>query len=194
MIHQNAGRLVWIGEHWINALRDPDDDQAVTWFSLFRTNHCPAGRGITVHVIRPGPDGFSVVGTDQPEVGQWINENFFPNSTFHDPEAPLAEARFELEGDIEHQPRWMVEVADHRVVASWNVVDPPVIAYGPFTPEKEFFTVLFFTYESGIEIDGQRAPGKPFARDIWQNSIGGVRSSSCIALGETLIEPAKKSG
>jgi len=64
-----------------------------------------------------------------------------------------------------------------------------VIAYGPFSPTTEFFTVLFFTLESTLELDGQSLAGQPYLRSIWEPTIGGKRSSSVIALNETLIEP-----
>ncbi len=82
----------------------------------------------------------------------------------------------------------MVEWTDHRIEARWTVTEAPVIAYGPFSEGNEFFTVLFFTMASTLALDGHVLRGEPYLRDIWEANIGGKRSSSVIALNETLIE------
>ena len=71
----------------------------------------------------------------------------------------------------------------------WNVAEPPVIAYGPFSPAADFFTVLLFTLESNLGLDGQSLAGRPYLGSIWEPTIGGKRSSRLIALNEMLLEP-----
>lgn len=187
-ILQNPGRLVWSGAHWINATRDGNDDDApVTWVSLYHTQYSAAGEGCAAHVLIPDA-GINAVFADNLELADWTSDRFFANSTFRPPDAPARSAKFTRCGDIDRDPSWVIETDEHRIVARWQPSEAPVIAYGPFAEGKDYFTIVFFTWESTVEVNGAAIPGKPYARDIWQKSIGGDRSSSCVALSETLIE------
>ena len=186
----NDGILVWCGEHWINALRDRSDGGPTAWFSLFRTHYSQYGEGHTLQLAVPSA-GISVVCSDNPNLGAWIARRFLAKSSVQTPDAPIVPAEFRRSGATHNAPMWTVEWAGHRIDARWTITEGPVIAYGPFGPDTEFFTVLFFTMQSALALDGRTLPGRPYPRDIWEASIGGVRSSSVIALNETLIEPRR---
>lgn len=127
--------------------------------------------------------------SDNPEVGRWVADRFFSKSSVATPDARVEPATFHRHGAAHAAPSWTVEWEGRRVDTRWTVAEPPVIAYGPFGPGAEFFTVLFFTVESAVELDGRTLPGRPYQRDIWESNIGGKRSSSLIAMNESLIEP-----
>ena len=184
----NRGVLRWCGEHWINALSDKGSDQPTAWFSLFHTRYSEVGEGSVLQLVIPQA-GISAVCSDSSELGNWVADRFLSKSSVQTPDAKVEDASFQRFGATHDKPSWTVEWAGHRIDARWNVTEPPVIAYGPFSPGTEFFTVLFFTMASTLKLDGQALPGRPYLRDIWEGTIGGERSSSVIALNETFIEP-----
>ena len=51
----------------------------------------------------------------------------------------------------------------------------------------QIFSLLYFTHETEISVDGMAVHGAPYTRDIWRASIGGDRSSCVFALAETTI-------
>ena len=189
----HSGRLLWSGEHWINALQPQGAETPSAWVSLFHTRYSPAGEGNTAQIIIRAQKQLSLVCMDDPEVGKFTQENFLVRSSFQDPEAPVVKAHFFREGDIRKDPAWVIETDEHRIVARWRVTEPPVIAHGTFRPGTEHFTVLFFIAEASVEVDGQLIPGKPYFRDIWKPQLPGDRSSCVFALAETLIEFPKSS-
>jgi len=183
----NTGKLVWSGEHWINAIRPEGDEEPSAWFSLFHTRYSEVGEGNALQLVVPEV-GLEMICADNMRVGQWVKEKFFARSSVRTPDAPVVQAEFSREGATHSHPSWVVEVDSHRVAARWTVTEPPTIAYGPFREGVEFFTILFFTMESTVEVDGRQIEGKPYLRDIWKPTIGGDRSSSVFALSESLIE------
>ena len=184
----HSGQLIWSGEHWINALRPEGAESPSAWISLFHTRYSSAGEGNVAQVMISGETGFSIVCTDSRELTQWITSMFLSRSSYYDRDAPVVEARFQRTGDITRDPEWLIETDKHRVVARWHVTEPPVIADGSFRSGSEHFTLLFFTDNATVELDGRSIDGKPFRRDIWKPTIGGERSSCVFALAETLIE------
>ena len=185
----NRGKLVWAGEHWINAIRTEGADRPSGWFSLYLTRYSEVGEGIALQLVIPSAD-ISLVCTDNPRVGRWIADRFFTRSSIKTPEAPILPARFAREGATHDAPAWIAEIDHYRVVARWQCTEPPVMAYGPFRAGVEFFTLLFFTRQSTIELDGKPIQGSTYLRDLWKPTIGAERSSSVYALSESLIEPA----
>ena len=183
----NNGKLLWCGEHWINAIKTENDGGPSAWFSLFHTRYSKVGEGNTLHLRIPGR-GIDVICTDNLPVGEWIAEAFLSKSSIPPSTATFTKASFQRDGDTHLHPSWIVQTDTHRIVAHWHVHDPPVIAYGSFREGTEHFTMLFFTDESGVEVDGISVEGRPYPRDIWKSSLGGMRSSSVFALAETLIE------
>ncbi len=184
----NPGRLLWSGEHWINGLQSPEGEIPSAWVSLFHTRYSPAGEGNTAQIIIRADRQLSLICVDDPEVGRFAQDNFLMRSSFQDPKAPIVRARFFREGDIRKDPAWVIETDKHRIVARWWVTAPPVIAHGTFRPGTEHFTLLYFSSQASVEVDGQPIPGKPFLRNIWKPHLPGVRSSCVFALAETLIE------
>ena len=185
------GTLLWSGEHWINAIRPEDAESPTAWLSLFHTRYSSAGEGTTAQIIIAGRNQLSVVCTDNPEVCEFTQRQFFAHSSVIDTNAPVVEARFYRQGDVRRDPQWVIEFNQHRVVGRWHVTDPPVIAEGTFKSGTEHYTSLFFADQAEVELDGQPIEGQPYPRDIWRQSIGGMRSSCVFALAETLVEFAR---
>ncbi|MDP7129749.1 MAG: hypothetical protein QF437_04635 [Planctomycetota bacterium] len=183
----NTGKLVWSGEHWINGISVGDSTEPSGWFSQYSIRYSEAGEGNALQLVIPEKD-ICCICTDNRKVGEWIADGFFSKSSILTPDVPLVDAAFRREGSTNSNPAWVVDWDGHQVVARWNVTEPPVIAYGPFREGIEFFTMLFFTMDSTIELDGSPIEGKPYLRDIWKPSIGGDRSSSVFALSESMIE------
>ena len=185
----HRGRLVWSGEHWINALRRHGEQKPSAWFSLFHTRWSARGEGNAAQLVVPSL-GLDMVCTDNRELAAWVTERFFQHSTVYNPDAPVVDAIFSRAGDVRREPAWVIETRGpkHGVVARWSVREEPVIASGSFKPGTEHFTALFFTNESSVEVDGRPVEGAPYLRDIWAPTIGGQRSSSVFALAETLLE------
>ncbi len=184
----NTGTLVWCGEHWINALNEDGGDQPTAWFSLFHTRYSEAGEGNTLQLVIPSA-GIRTVCSDNPNLGRWVADRFLSQSSVKTPDATIESGIFQRHGSINDAPSWTIEWAGHRIDARWAVTEAPVISYGPFGSDAEYFTVLFFTMESTLELDGQALSGQPYPRDIWEKTIGGKRSSSLIAVNESLIHP-----
>ncbi len=184
----HSGSLIWLGEHWINAIRPADGKGPGATVSLFHTRYSLAGEGNAALVRIGGEDGFHAVCADSAELGRFISERFFRRVDYFDPVLPLVEARFTRAGDIRRDPAWVIEAAGRRIVARWRVLGPPVVADGTFRSGTEHFTVLFFAEQASVELDGQTIDGRPFPRDIWKPTIGGDRSSCVFALAETLLE------
>lgn len=183
----NTGTLEWSGEHWINAI-SVDGENPTGWFSLFHTRYSEQGEGNALHLIVP-EQGINLVATDNRPLGEWMQHNFFQRTTVKAPLDPVVNAQFHREGTIQTDPSWVVQLPEFRVMAQWFPKEPPVIAHGPFG-DTEFFTLLFFTVESTIELNDDKIAGTPYQRDIWKPSIGGNRSSSVFALAESMIRPA----
>jgi hypothetical protein len=57
-----------------------------------------------------------------------------------------------------------------------------------FKPNQDVYSHLLFTDEAAIRIGDRQIEGETYRRDIWQQSIGGERSSCLVALSETFIE------
>lgn len=184
----HGGRLLWLGEHWINALRPDSAEQPTAWVSLFHTRWSAAGEGNVAQIlIDDGGTKFSAICADSRELADYAQREFFARSSVRDPGAPIVKATFQREGEMQREPGWLIEAGGHRIVARWTITEPPVIADGTFKPGTEHFTALFFTDEATVELDGKRIDGKPYRRDIWKPTIGGERSSCVIALAEPLI-------
>ena len=187
-VAQHSGKLIWSGEHWINAIRPEGGEEPTAWVSLFHTRYSPAGEGNTAQVMIAGEAGFSIICSDNRELGDWTTEQFLSKGGYYDPAAQIVEASFQRQGDVRRDPAWLIETPEHRVVARWQVTEQPIIADGTFRSGTEHFTLLFFTDEASVEMDGQPINGTPYQRDIWKPSIGGDRSSCVFALAETLVE------
>ena len=186
-VTRHGGRLLWSGEHWINALRPHDAEGPSAFVSLFHTRYSPAGEGNAAEIIVPG-EGLSVICADSPAIGDFTRTEFFAKSSIYDPDARSVIGTFRRAGDVRSSPEWIIAFEGRHIVARWHVTAPPVIANGTFRPGTEHFTLLFFVDDAEVEVDGRRIEGSPYPREIWQKTIGGTRSSCVFALAETLIE------
>jgi hypothetical protein len=184
----HGGKLVWLGEHWLAAIRPDGAASPSAWVSLFHTRYSPAGEGNVAQVMITGAKTFSAVCADSLELADFVQAKFFSRSSVRDPNAPTIKSRFQREGDIRRDPSWVIEAAGHRIVARWRPAEAPVIADGTILEGTEHFTVLFFANEASVEFDREAVEGRPYGREIWKSSIGGERSSCVFALAETLIE------
>jgi hypothetical protein len=187
-VNVHGGRLLWSGEHWINAIRPEGSETPSAWVSLFHTRYSPAGEGNAAQILITGEPGLSMIATDNRDVCELTQESFFSRRSVLPADAPVVDASFRREGATSRDPAWVIEAGGHRIVARWHVTEPPVIASGTFRPGTEHFTLLFFTDDAEVELNGRRIEGRPYERDIWQPTIGGMRSSCVFALAETLIE------
>ena len=189
----NPGTLTWSGEHWINYLRRQGDSADSGMLSLYHTRYSPAGEGTVAFVSVPAA-GLDLVCSDDEEVAEFIMAQMIRGKAGPwDRPMPRHAATFRRSGDIRREPGWVVETAGHVVAATWVVEEPPVIAEGPagtFNADYDFFTLLFFTFDARLEVDGEPVQGRPYVRDIWRRSIGGDRSSCVFALAETMTRVA----
>ena len=184
------GTVHWTGEHWINYLRRPGETQDSGSFSLYHTRYSAAGEGTVAFVTLPGA-GVDAVYTDSAGLAEWTIDNMIRGrGNQFDRDMPIVEARLTRAGDVRMQPSWIVEADGHRVVSTWKVTDPAVVHWGPApsgTPNMQIFSLLYFTYQTELTVDGRTVDGTPYTRDIWRASIGGDRSSSVFALAETTL-------
>ncbi|MBI3942043.1 MAG: hypothetical protein HY326_03450 [Chloroflexi bacterium] len=190
----NPGMLIWSGEHWINYLRKPGEDTDSGMVSLYHTRFSAAGEGNVAFVDIPGDPGLCALCTDNRDVARFIKEMIKGRGNVFDRDMFILDARIMRGGDIRTNPSWIIETPHDRVVASWSGILPPVIAEGDaptFREDLDFFTLLFFTEEAQITLNGAAVAGKPYTRDIWSTSIGGDRSSCVFALAETMTKVTK---
>ena len=186
----NPGTLYWSGEHWINYLRRPDSESNSAMVSLYHTRYSPAGEGTVAFVDIDDQPAYQGVYSDNPEVTAFIRQMIAGRGNPFDRELPTHPTRLTRTGDIRHEPGWQIETDAVQIQATWQKLESPVIAEGPaptFGPDRDFFTVLFFTWTATIQINGHLCPGQPYTRGIWEPSIGGQRSSRVFALAETMI-------
>jgi len=191
----NPGTLRWSGEHWISYLRPPGADTNSGLVSLYHTRYSPAGEGTAAFVdLADHPDCLGLY-TDNREVAAFIQDMIRGRGNPFDRQLPLIDAHISRSGDIRFNPSWVIATRSPptrgcHITATWSDIQPPVIAEGPaptFGPDRDFFTLLFFTDSAAITVNGQPVEGQPYQRDIWQASIGGDRSSCVFALAETMI-------
>ena len=188
----NPGILVWSGEHWINTLREPGAESDSGKVSLYHTRYSQAGEGNVAFVDIPGDPGCSGVCTDNRQVAQFIIDTMIRGKgNPFDRDLPLVDAEITRDGDIRAAPSWIIQTDHDRIVTTWTVQQPPVIAEGfagLFSEEVDFFTMLFFVDEAAILLNDNPVAGRPYLRETWRKSIGGDRSSCVFALAETMIK------
>lgn len=188
----NPGTLIWSGEHWINYLREQDSESDSGMVSLYHTRYSIAGEGSVAFVDIPGDEGICGVCTDNAELAGFITETMIRGKgNPFGRDLPVLEAEIIRGGDVRNEPCWIIQTNEHRIVATWSEIQPPVTAEGfapVFREDLDFFTLLFFCDAASIQLNGQTVSGNPYLRDIWNKSIGGDRSSCVFALAETMIQ------
>ena len=186
----NPGQVFWTGQHWINYLRVPGATADSGRVSVWHTHYCAAGEGTVVYVDIPGDPGLRAVCTDNRDlaafVDGWVRDLPGPYQidVVHD-------AVVHREGSIDAGPSWVVETEGAMVSTTWSNLEAPVVLEAPapmFKPNQDVYSHLLFTDEAAIHMGDRQIEGEPYRRDIWQQSIGGERSSCVVALSETFIE------
>ena len=184
------GRVHWSGEHWINYIRRPGETTDSGNFSLYHTRCSQAGEGTVAFVLIPEA-GIDAIYADNLELAGWIYENMIRGrGNQFDHEMPVVKASMSRGGDIRTSPSWIIAAAAHTIESTWTVSEPATIYWGPAPSGQEnihIFSLLYFTTDTALTLDGRPIAGEAYTRDIWHSSIGGDRSSCVFALAETLM-------
>ncbi len=184
------GKVHWSGEHWINYIRRPGQATDSGSFSLYHTRYSEAGGGTVAFVIIPEA-GIDATYTDNRELAAWTYQNMIRGrGNQFDHEMPVVDASLSKGGDIRTSPGWTIEAAAHALESTWTVTEPATIYWGPAPSGQEkvhIFSLLYFTRDTTLTLDGRPIAGEAYTRDIWRSSIGGDRSSCVFALAETLM-------
>ena len=188
------GSVCWSGEHWISYLRRPGEDSNTGMVSLYNMRYTEAGHGFVAFVViheEDGP-GFKGMCTTNREVADFMFAEVARHASHppYDERLPVMEATFTQGGHVADNPSWTISTGEHEIFATWSQIQPVVIAAGPWPdaePTNYVCSLLHFTDESSIQLDGRAIEGKPYLRDIWRPTIGGDRSSCVFAISESLM-------
>ncbi len=195
---EKKGTVRWSGEHWISYLRRPGEDSNTGMVSLYNMRYTEAGHGFAAFVVihEDGGDGskdnsFKGLCTTNREVADFMVEEATRHASHppYDEVLPIIDATFIQGGHVAHNPSWTISTGDHEIVATWSQIEPVIITAGPWpaAPCNYVHSLLHFTDESSIQLDGRAIEGKPYPRDIWRPTIGGDRSSCVFAISESLM-------
>jgi len=207
----NPGRVIWAGDHLLMSLRVPGASEEGTVISCFRALYSPAGSGHAALVLSDVAGGLRAVYTDNEGMTAWVRERVTRrrNHALNDPGLPVRRAAFEASGEVGGEYRLVIRGEDHEVGVTWAGFEPPFHAEGPgahplaglraenlergvrtgrFGDGYDIFTLLCPARSGGVEVDGRRAAGDPYPREVWRPSMGRPLSSALIALCEVLIE------
>lgn len=191
LVEGNLSNLLWTGEHWILYLRRPGEEANSGAVSLYRTAFSPAGEGTVALVSTDGPSGIGpAIYTDNPKLAEFICETVIKWSASPFPQGlPLVEARFTRGGEVLSSPEWRIEAGGDVVTARWIDSWPPSVMDRPLQGEGKAVThsVLFFSDEAEMTVDGAAVEGVPYVREDWKRVIGRPGTSACFALSETMV-------
>jgi hypothetical protein len=182
------GSLEWTGEHWISMLRPPGSVQDSAVVSHYSLRICPRGEGNVAVVRIGGEEGVHAVCTDNADMLDWAIPRCFERAAYWHAGLPVLESTFTRWGDATREAGWRIQTEDgHEIVTGWTVTDPPVVMNTPWRDDQEVFSILYFTDEATVELDGGAVAGNPYPRDIWKDTLGGDRSSCVFALSESFF-------
>ena len=185
-----AGKVHWCGEHWINYIRRPGEATDSGSFSLYHTRCSEAGEGTVAFVLIPAA-AIDATYTDNLELAGWITKNMIRGcGNQFDHEMPVVEASLMRGGDIRTNPSWTIAAGPRTIESRWRVEEPATIHWGPAPSGQKnlhIFSLLYFTRDTALSLDGQSIAGEAYTRTIWHSTIGGDRSSCVFALAETLM-------
>ena len=128
--------------------------------------------------------------TDNPGLAGFISETVIKwSASPFPPGLPVLEARFTRDGDVPSAPEWRIEAEGGIVTARWLDAWPPSVMDRPLQGEGKAVThsVLFFSDEAEMTVNGVAVEGVPFVREDWKRVIGRPGTSSCFALSETMV-------
>ena len=183
----------WSGEHWINYLHRSGDDIDSGSVSIYHTRYSSAGEGTVALVIIPEA-GIDAIYTDNRELASWTySEMIRGRGNQFDHEMPVIDATLSRGGDIRETPSWTIQAADTKLQSVWKITEPATVHWGPAPSGKkdvQIFSLLYFTWDTSLTVQGQSINGEPYSRDIWRTTIGEDRSSCVLALSETLLDLA----
>ena len=184
-----GGTLEWTGEHWMSMLRLQGSSQDSAIVSHFSMKISPRGEGNVAVVRIGGEEGFHAVCTDNAGILEFVIPRCFERVSYWQAGLPVIESAFTRWGDATREPGWRIETEDgHTIVTGWTVTDPPVVLNSPWRNNQEVFSILYFTQEATVELDSNPIEGRPYLRDIWQDTLGGERSSCVFALSESFFD------
>jgi len=183
------GKLEWTGEHWVVMLRPDGSDADSAIVSHFAIRVGPGGEGNVAIVRIGGDDGIHAVCTDNPDAAAFALPRFFHRLAYYDESMPTIRCSFTRTGDATRNPGWRIETNQGRIIETkWIVSDQPIVLNSPWRDGKHVFSILYFTEEATVTLDGVVISGKTYPRDIWRDSIGGDRSSCVFALSESFFD------
>jgi hypothetical protein len=158
--------------------------------SHWRILWCPAGAGHTLFFQTPLINDGVQIYSDSIAVARWlqrtIETHLYP--AFANPALPVIGAQFARAGDPRSSAVEMVTTATERIVLTWyDCIDPFVLTMAPGAGNRPIgvFSTFFPARSAQIELNGQFAPGAP-----WAEMRGDRQSSSaCLAWSETWVKP-----
>ena len=184
--------LVWSGEHWIAYLREQDDAPDNGRVSLYHIRFSGAGEGKVAFVDIPRETGGLIgIYTDNQDVAQFVIEHVVrgnSNNPYYDHELSIVDASINQVGDIRTDPSWEIEAGDDKVVVTWTSIHPALILEGPgpfIKGASVTHSILFFTNEATITLNGALTGGVPYVRSEWMPAIGRQGMSTVFAISET---------
>ncbi len=189
-----VGAPEWCGEQWVNRQRRPGDTKDWGVVSLYHTRWSGGGEGTVAVVDIGGPVEFRAICTDSMRLAEWAMKMIRDHGNNYDPPLPVVLAQFSSGGDTTVEPTWTIRAEGHAVIARWKVTEPPIALVGDWAGDRKYgFSLLAFTYDADIRIDGRLIEGKPYERDIWKALLktDKMMSSCCFGLAETF---GKKEG
>ena len=213
----NPGRVIWAGDHLLMNLRTPGASEDGTVISCFRTVYSPAGSGHAALALCDvggdgwGPEDVRAIYTDNEEMTAWVRERVVRrrDHPFNDAALPVRKAVFEAAGEVGGEYRLTLRSEGREVVVTWAGFEAPLHAEGPgahplvalreedvargaqtgrFGDGYDIFTVLCPAQSGWVAVDGRRAAGDPYPREVWRRSMGRPLSSALIAVCEVLVE------
>ncbi|MBI2195101.1 MAG: hypothetical protein HYU36_24220 [Planctomycetes bacterium] len=195
----NPGTVAWAGDHLLLYLKMPDVEQETTLISFYHTVYSPAGNGNTALVLcdRDGdgwsPDDLRAIYTDNEGLTAWVRETLVrkPDHPIRQTDLPVLSATFEAQGHIGRQWTEILRAAGMEIRMSWWNFETPIYVEGPrgsFGPDYDIFSLLCPSRAATVKINGRKAVGSPYPREIWRATTGRALSSTLIAVAEVLID------
>jgi hypothetical protein len=187
----NPGDVVWSGENPIVSLKEDPQSEELTNVTFFRIVWSPVGIGHAAFVSTPARDSRVRGYTDNMTLGRWLRDEMLKHYA-HYAKKPidriaLVPARFSPSGDPHEQWEERIVADNQQIRLIWTDLGAPFVVNNPggSTGAFPFHVISLFipARTATLEIDGVRAAGRAFPRDI-----AGTPSSTCfLAFSETWL-------